>query len=235
MLDLFEGVISLQKNSFIDFPGRASALLFFGNCNLRCPFCHNPQLACGKEVPVITAQEIVDFLYKRRKFLEGVVITGGEPTLYNKLPQLTAFLKEELTYEVKVDSNGLNADLLEVTPYDYLALDLKTTFDRYRSLLGASGKVEENLHRSVELVKKAGPSAEIRITCAPGIVDKKVIEELLPVIQGVHNVFLQPFKYSDHLIDSQFFVGQKHIETEDLKEFQEMISPSVEHCRIRGI
>ncbi len=231
---LFDRVVSLQKNSFIDFPGRASALLFYGGCNLKCPFCHNPELACGKAEPTISTEEINAFLIKRKKFLDGVVITGGEPTLYDTVPALSRYLRDELGYQVKLDSNGLRPQQIENISWDYLALDLKTSFERYESLLKAPTSVKESLLNSLDLLKAAGENGEVRITCAPGVIDESVIDELLPYLEGIHNLFLQPFKYSDNLIDSKFFVGQEHITDDHLTLFKEKIDAVVNRCEVRG-
>ncbi len=234
MLDLFNGVVSIQKNSFIDFPGRASALLFYGGCNLNCPYCHNATLLRGKTEPDISHDEMKAFLKKRVKFLDGVVISGGEPTLHKGMPALVSYLKDELSYEIKLDSNGLKPKVLRETNWDYLALDIKTTFDNYSNLLGANGDVSEEIVQSLQIVKEAGENAEVRITCAPGIVNSSVIQKLVPLLDGVKNVFLQPFKYSDTLIDPKFFVGKNHITDEDLSEFQTMIGEVVGRCEVRG-
>ncbi len=231
---LFRGIVSLQKNSFIDYPGKASAILFFTGCNLRCPFCHNATLADGTTEPTISPTEIIEYLTKRKKFLDGVTITGGEPTLYPNLPELVHFLKNDLGYSVKLDSNGLNPTMLEQTSFDFLAMDLKTTPERYESQLGAQEKVAENLLKSLEIVKSMGANAEIRITCAPGIVDDSVIESLLPLLKGVHAVRLQPFKYSDNVIDPKFFLNTPMITDEDLFRWKDRIGEVVNECSVRG-
>ncbi len=230
---LFSGIVSLQKNSFIDYPGKATALLFYTGCNLRCPFCHNASLADGTTEPTITPDQIIDYLTKRKKFLDGVTITGGEPTLYPNLPELANYLKS-LGYAIKLDSNGLNPTMLEQTSFDFLAIDLKTTPDRYESLLGAKENVTANLLKSLEIVKSMGSNAEIRITCAPGIVDDSVIESLLPLLEGVYAVRLQPFKYSDNLIDPKFFLNTPVITDEDLSRWKDRIGEVVNECSVRG-
>jgi len=230
---LFSGIVSLQKNSFIDYPGKVSAILFYTGCNLRCPFCHNASLADGTSEPTITPVEIVAYLLKRKKFLEGITISGGEPTLYGNLPELVNYLKT-LGYAVKLDSNGLNPARLEQTSFDFLAMDLKTTPDRYESLLGAKGDVSINLLKSLEIVKSMGKNGEIRITCAPGIIDDSVIEQLLPLLEGVYAVRLQPFKYSDNLIDPTFFLNAPAITDVDLFRWKDQIGTVVKECSVRG-
>jgi pyruvate formate lyase activating enzyme len=233
MLDQYRGVVPLQKNSFIDFPGRASALLFYRDCNLRCPYCHNAPLVEFKD-DAISVEEIDNYLKKRVNFLDGVAITGGEPTLHKELPSLVSYLKKELGYEVKIDTNGLLPNQLEKVEADYIAMDLKSSFEKYRSILKAPQKIKESLLRSIEIVKSMGDSGEIRITAAPGIVDENVIKEIAPLLSGVRWVFLQPFKYSDELLDSKFFIGKKHIEKSDLERYKSILEEYVSECKIRG-
>ena len=138
MKELFRGIGGVQKNSFIDFPGTVSAVLFYNGCNLRCPYCHNPSLARGTETHGINAEEVNSFLEKRFGLLEGVAITGGEPTLYATLPALINHLRDTIGYKVKLDSNGLKPEVLENVTVDYLAIDFKTSPQRYSTLLGAA-------------------------------------------------------------------------------------------------
>jgi pyruvate formate lyase activating enzyme len=234
MLELFDGVVSLQKNSFIDFPGTASAVLFFNGCNLKCPYCHNSALACGKESRTVEPDDIVEFLMKRRKFLDGVVVTGGEPTLYKTLPALVDFLKNRLTYKVKLDSNGLNPNMLEKVNFDYLAMDLKTSIPNYHNMLGYNSNAEEKLKRSIEILKGMGKNGEIRITAAPGVVSKEIITEMLPFLEGVEKVFIQPFNPNHEVLDREFFEERVNFEPEELTEFASIIGEVVGSCKVRG-
>ena len=234
MRDLFDGIVAMQKSSFIDYPGRVSALLFYKGCNLRCPFCHNAALIGSDSAEVThTRDDIENYLVSKKRFLNGVAITGGEPTLWQTLPDLVKYIKQDIGYDVKLDSNGLKPDVLESTDMDYLAIDVKTTPENYNNLLGYKGEAGQLLKRSIDIVKSMGSNAEVRITCAPGIVSEEIIEDILPLIEGVPNVYLQHFKNSDSILDKSFFYDKKEIV--DIQQLADKIAPVVGECHIRGL
>ena len=121
----------MQKNSLIDYPGKLSSVIFFSGCNFDCPFCHNPELARGSAAcqADLTASNICNFLEQRQGFLDGVVLSGGEPTLQNDLEELCIRIKG-FGFPVKLDTNGSRPKvlegLIEKKLVDYIAMDLKT-------------------------------------------------------------------------------------------------------------
>lgn len=234
MKKLFNGIVSMQKNSFIDFPRTASAVLFFNGCNLRCPYCHNSALALGTEKPSHSIDDIIRFLDKRKTMLDGVVITGGEPTLFSNLPNLISYLKDEFQYKIKLDSNGLNPKMLKGLDIDYLALDVKTSPRLYGSILGAKVDVLEPLKESIEIVKSMGENSEIRITASPGIVNKEIIEEISELVKGVSRVFIQPFNRNHEVLDRSFYNNRVNFEPEELQEFSKIIAENVGQYIVRG-
>jgi pyruvate formate lyase activating enzyme len=128
----------LQKSSLIDYPGKISCVLFLSGCNFACPYCHNPDLAMGCVAANISEDSIYDFLERRREFLDGVVISGGEPTIQKDLIQLCRKIKQ-MGYPVKLDTNGSRPRvvqiLIEEGLVDYIAMDIKTDTARYSSLM----------------------------------------------------------------------------------------------------
>ena len=134
--------IILRKTSLIDYPGLVSAVFFFPGCNLRCPWCHNRELVLGNDTNAdyISLEEALAHIKKRRNVLGGVVLSGGEPTLYNSLGSLISQIKS-LGLKVKLDTNGLLPDALKLllakedSKPDYIAMDLKTSPERYSELL----------------------------------------------------------------------------------------------------
>ena len=129
----------IQKLTLVDFPGHPASILFTGNCNFRCPFCQNaPLVLDSEEEPVLDDNEIFSFLKKRKRMLEGVVVTGGEPTINKDLIPFLSSLKD-LGYLVKLDTNGYMPDVLkravESGAVDYVAMDIKTSLDEYPKLL----------------------------------------------------------------------------------------------------
>ena len=124
----------LQKMTLLDYPGRVACTVFFGGCDMRCPFCHNAELLDGSAPPVMDEQELLAFLEKRKGLLEGVAFTGGEPLLQKDLPVLAEKIRA-LGYPVKLDTNGTHPDLLAQMIRDglvqYVAMDIKNSPDRY--------------------------------------------------------------------------------------------------------
>jgi pyruvate formate lyase activating enzyme len=141
----------VQKFSLSDYPGKPAAVLFVRGCNFRCPWCHNPGLVDPVGyTPAIAWEEILDFLKKRRDFLQGVVISGGEPTLHQDLGALIKIIKE-LGYSIKLDSNGSNPEIIEKLLnnnwIDCLAIDYKVRPQQYLSLL-ASKNLDKSLNKT---------------------------------------------------------------------------------------
>jgi len=179
------GVAGLQKNSFIDFPGTVSAVLFFSGCNLRCPYCHNPGIVHAQTKDIMRSEDLWNFLEKRRGILDGVVLSGGEPTLHRCCASVASDIRG-LGYSVKLDTNGLLPEkITEIAP-NYLALDIKTTPKNYTKFLHATyNDVEDRLTASIAIAKEMKENAEIRITIAPDIITIKIIEELAQILSGI--------------------------------------------------
>ena len=220
------------KNSFIDFPGTVATVLFFRGCNLRCPYCHNPDLVNGtaQQLPF---EEVYTFCEKRKGRINGVVLSGGEPTLHKKaLPVIVRRLRE-IGMKIKLDTNGLlPATIIETAP-DYLAFDLKTDPSRYGELGWQGSDCRQNLERSLAIVKYMKNNAEVRITVARPFVGDTDIETFLPMLQGVKNVYLQPFRNSGNLLDPSFG-AEGSVDRESIERFRERLLTVVDRCTVRG-
>ncbi|MBD3244219.1 MAG: anaerobic ribonucleoside-triphosphate reductase activating protein [Chitinivibrionales bacterium] len=233
MRGAFVGLGGWQKNSFIDYPGTVSTVLFFSGCNLRCPYCHNGRLACGETVDIVDPPAVRAFLEKRRGQIEGVVLSGGEPTIHESAAD-TAAAARALGYRVKLDTNGLLPDAIERIAPDYLALDLKTRPSFYRTLLRAPfDDVERRLTAALAQVRRMGERAEVRITAAPGLVDMAVVEELSELLEGVSNVYLQPMQQRYPLLDSSFNVAT-NLSGDMLEAMRVRVASRVGECRMRS-
>ncbi len=144
-------ILGLQKLTLLDFPGRVAAIVFTGGCNFRCPFCQNSSLVLAPQsVPEIDEEEFRDFLRRRRGLLDGICVTGGEPTLHADLPKFLASIKEA-EYLVKLDTNGTNPamleSLLEDGLLDYVAMDIKAGPKNYARVCGLSVLSEASTNR----------------------------------------------------------------------------------------
>jgi pyruvate formate lyase activating enzyme len=173
--------VALRKTSLVDFPGKTAAVIFFPFCNLRCPWCHNGALITqsGGGQTLIPLSEALALIEKRRKVLGGVVLSGGEPTLYSKLPELIVYIKD-LGLSVKVDTNGTNPDMIKeiLTPdqwcIDYIALDLKIHPRRCAQLeifappqRNGECSIIERLIESAALIRESGIPCEMRSLALP--------------------------------------------------------------------
>lgn len=223
------------KNSFIDYPGKIATVLFMGGCNLRCPYCHNPSLVeiKEKENNLIDLEEIIVYLDKRKEIIEGVVLSGGEPTIHKEsLPEIVRILKEK-KLSIKLDTNGLIPEMIEKISPDYCALDLKTLPSRYNELGWKKDGCEELLLKSISIVKEMKENSEIRITVVPQFVGEKEILWFAKVLKGVKKVFLQRFSSKGPLLDPSM-ENCENVEDTVLHKYKNILLESVESCEIRG-
>lgn len=203
----------LIKSSLIDYPGRISAVVFTQGCNFRCGFCHNPDLIPGGQGN-ISEIEFFDFLSKRAGKLEGVVITGGEPTIQADLPQFIARIRE-YGYSVKLDTNGSNPSLLNnlLTNQliDYVAMDIKGPLENYSRISHFSDT--SNIEISIEIIKKAGIPHEFRTTVLPAYHKVEDFEKIGKLLAGAQRYALQGFR-DENVFDKTLVGGEKFMKHE---------------------
>jgi pyruvate formate lyase activating enzyme len=222
-----------QKSSFIDFPGIVSTVLFLSGCNLRCPYCHNPGIVDGAFEPV-SFDEVREYIVKRGGVIEGAVISGGEPSIHNGLKGLRGELKA-LGLKVKIDTNGLEPDVITGCNPDYAALDVKTSPEKYH-LLNIPPKyndIRERLRLSIDIVRKMGDSAEVRITAVPGIIDRDDIDCLAQELRGVKKIFIQQFETAPLMLDPSY-KSVKPYPTTELEVWREIFIKAGIDCVVRG-
>ncbi|MDB4444686.1 anaerobic ribonucleoside-triphosphate reductase activating protein [bacterium] len=227
----------LQKQSLIDFPEKISCVLFLSGCNFECPYCHNPELVRGTPgcSPVSEEAGVYDFLEKRKTFLDGVVISGGEPTLNEDLPSLCKRIKQ-MGYPVKLDTNGSRPQviqgLLEEGLVDYVAMDIKTDPSNYGSLV----KYESNpdlIFQSIHLIMAQAPAYEFRTTCVKPMVDANIIETIATNIQGAMLYALQRF-HSEEVLNPAFFHDPHGAYAEEeMMDLKSIATPWVRKCIVR--
>ena len=192
-------ISGIIKSSLIDFPGLISCVLFVPGCNYSCYYCHNRSLIDGSHI-LLTPQSVTDFLKKRAGLLDGVVVSGGEPTLQT---DLLPFLKtiKEMGYQVKLDTNGSRPevirDILQQELCDYFAVDYKAPSEQYPQICGAgadAGKVIE----TIELLSANTVPFEVRTTVIPHFGSEDLIRmatEIPVVPRYVYNRYKKPEKY----------------------------------------
>ncbi|MDY0221124.1 MAG: anaerobic ribonucleoside-triphosphate reductase activating protein [Desulfobacterium sp.] len=230
-----------QKNSMIDFPGLISSVIFTTGCNFVCPYCHNPDLV-GKVRPgggggSIDQGEIFSFLKKRRGLIDGVVITGGEPTLQPDLEQFMVEVKE-LGFSVKLDTNGTRPEtvktLIEKEVVDYIAMDIKTSLESYH-LVAGDGFTPQTVAASIAIIMEQAPDYEFRTTCVRPLIDQQKMEKIGAMIKGARRYFLQPCSRNVTMLNSLFFEqGDRFFSRDEMLALKTRVKPWVNECRIRS-
>ena len=196
----------LQKLTLIDYPGHIAATVFTVGCNFRCPFCHNPELVKNGRQGIgngIFEKNLFEFLESRKGKLEGVCITGGEPTIQ---PDIVNFLRKikKLGYKVKLDTNGARPDVLRnlytQNLLDFVAMDIKSDLKNYEKT--ANSKVDlERIKLSVELVRNSGIDYEFRTTVVPGLHKEENFLEIGRWLKGSKKYVLQKYEDKGKILD----------------------------------
>lgn len=192
----------LQRFTALDYPGKIAATIFTVGCNFRCPFCHNGEiveLGAENEYEIIDEQEVLDFLKTRQGELDGVCITGGEPTLQKDLAEFIIKVKD-LGFPVKLDTNGANyavvENLVRRNLIDYFAIDIKTAFQKYHRVAAPKEGTQEILS-SLELIIDNEIPLELRTTVAPGIVGPEDFDDIISAIcEKNQNILPRLYRYS---------------------------------------
>ena len=196
----------LQKLTVLDFPGQVACIVFTAGCSFRCPFCHNATLVKA-EGDNISEEEVLAYLKKRQGILDGVVITGGEPTIQKDLKEFIIKIKN-LGYKVKLDTNGYHPevleDLLNDGLVDYVAMDIKNSKDKYAVTVGLQNIDILRIERSVDLLKNCNIPYEFRTTTMEELHSEEGIKSIAEWLKGAKKYFLQSFKDSGDILCGTF-------------------------------
>ncbi|MDO8674907.1 MAG: anaerobic ribonucleoside-triphosphate reductase activating protein [Candidatus Omnitrophota bacterium] len=211
-----------QKLTLVDFPGKVAATVFTQGCNFRCGFCHNPELVCPQlfQTPV-PVQEVLDHLDRHRGKLQGVVITGGEPTLQKGLSDFIVRIKD-MGFAVKLDTNGSHPEILsslmERHLIDYIAMDVKSSWAKYSRAAGVVCDTQK-IRESIDLIMASGLPYQLRTTLVKEFCSSDDLCDIQHLIDGAKHYVLQPFVLSPKMIDPQSARWEQYtpIEIEALK------------------
>ena len=224
----------LQKMTLLDFPGRVACTVFFGGCDMRCPFCHNAELLDGTAPAVMDDEELLTFLKKRQGLLDGVAFTGGEPLLQPELPELAAKIRD-LGYPVKLDTNGTHPEQLDRMIKDglvqYVAMDIKNSPERYAETAGRSDLDLTPVRESVSLLMNGTTDYEFRTTAVAELHDDRSFEQIGQWIRGAKHYFLQ--KFTDR--DTVPFEGLHAPTDEQMRKWAEILRPDIPGVELRGL
>ena len=219
----------LQKISLVDYPDRVASVLFTPGCNLRCPFCHNWRIAVNPQPPFLQEAAALEILESRKKYVDAVVVTGGEPCMHKELPKFLAKLKER-GFLVKLDTNGFFPEILEecLGSVDYVAMDVKTCREKYK-LLGAADT--SALVRSMEMLKMGKVPYEFRTTVVPELLTAADANSIGEMVKGAKVHALQQFVPDDTL--DKKFQTLKPYAPEKIDEFAKIIRQYTENVVLR--
>lgn len=230
----------LEKMTLIDYPGQIAAIVFTKGCNFRCHFCYNPLLVWPdretdekkyeKTYPPVSEDEFFLFLENRRGKLDGIVITGGEPTMHRDLPDFIKKIRA-FGYKIKLDTNGTNPEalknLLAENLLDYIAMDFKAPLDKYDEVVGVKVNCQD-LEKSVKMIVESGLPHEFRTTVVPGLHELADFAKMGEVISGADAWYLQKFKSDTELVDRNL---ESHAPFLD-KEMEEMATVGKKYVKI---
>ena len=228
-------ILGLQKTTLLDYPGKVASTIFTAGCNFRCPYCHNSELVIPPaDAIAYSNKELFEHLVAKKKILDGVCITGGEPTIHKDLPDFIKQIKD-LGLLVKLDSNGTNPDMLDSLIanhlVDYIAMDIKNSKAKYNEIACMKNFDLSPIEQSVEILKENNIDYEFRTTIIKECHEKSDIVAIGEWLKGANAYFLQSYKESENVLNPIF--SAHTIDT--LKEFVNLLKPFIPNTQLRGI
>ena len=225
----------MQKLSLLDFPGgKVCSVLFTSGCNKRCPFCHNFELVQDKSI-TIDYDEVVGYLVKRKNMIDGITISGGEPTIYKDLPDFIKYIKDRTDLEIKLDTNGTNPNmikkLIQEKYVDYIAMDIKNDFSNYSKITGIENFDVSAVKESIKIIEKDMNEYEFRTTIMKSYHDIQNIEKIVSSIDKNSNYYMQQYVMSENVPDKNI-IGYTD---DELKEMYKEINSNHPNVHLRGI
>ncbi|MCX6807970.1 MAG: anaerobic ribonucleoside-triphosphate reductase activating protein [Patescibacteria group bacterium] len=231
-------ICGLQKTTLIDYPGHIACTVFTGGCNFRCPFCHNPELVQPEQVAKQKPMKDLEFFWwlnDKKGELEGVCITGGEPTIHADLPDFCANIKH-MGFDVKLDTNGTNPMMLEKLYakglVDFVAMDIKNHLEKYGETNGLGMKFNiDPVKRSVEIIKNSKKPYDFRTTVVRGLHTLEDIEKIAEWLKDTEFFSLQNFHDTEKANDPDFMSGRGFTQFE-LEEMQKVLEAKIKKVRV---
>ena len=228
-------IYGMEKLSLVDFDGKITCTIFTGGCNFACPFCHNSSLVLNaglnQELPF---SEVVDYLTLRRKMVDAVCITGGEPTLYNDLKDYFKLFKD-MGFITKLDTNGTNPkmlkELVEEGLVDYVAMDVKNSYTNYAKTIGKDDpKLLDKVKESINYLLEDHVDYEFRTTIVNELHQEADFLEIAKMLKGAKRYYLQKFKDSKYCIKQ----GLHEVKLDDAKKYLEILRKDLNDVNLRG-
>ena len=226
-----------SKYTLLDYPQKIAAEIFTNGCNFRCPFCHNSDLVLNSYSDEFSIDEIDEYLSKRSNILDGVVITGGEPTLWsgNGLEELINMIKSH-NLLVKLDTNGTSTiiqDYIKDNMVDYIAMDIKTGRKNYAKVSGTDNLHMDSIQSNIDFLKKSSIDYEFRTTVVDGLHTEEDFYDIAKWLYASKKYFLQLYKDSGNILQSNN--SFKTPSENKMFKYKDIVSKTINHVEIRGI
>ena len=222
-----------EKCTLVDYPGKVACMIFTIGCNFRCPYCHNPELVDETVEVTYSEATILDFLDTRQGLLDGVVITGGEPTMHEDLPRFIRRIKDK-GFLVKLDTNGTNPKMLQQAIdeglVDYIAMDIKSPLETYSQTVARPVDVE-SIRESIRILLSSLVDYEFRTTVVKSLLSPEDLKRIGETIRGAKSYYLQKF-VPTKILNPQFKRKVTYTD-EEFEGFRSMMNDYVETCDIR--
>jgi pyruvate formate lyase activating enzyme len=232
-------ISAIQKFTLIDYPGKVACVVFTPGCNFRCGYCHNPEFVEPEKIEQVRSSFIPEavffnFLSRRQRLLDGVVITGGEPTIMYDLVEFIRRIKG-LGLAIKLDTNGSNPDkikaLIAEKLIDYIAMDIKTSLEKYPEVAGPVTQPEA-VAETIALIKNGGIPYEFRATILKELHPREVLEKMADLVVGAERFYLQTFR-PQNTLDAKFASYQPYAKEEMEQLAREIFANRVKEVGVR--
>ncbi len=232
-------ISGVQKFTMIDYPEKVAAIIFTPGCNMRCKFCHNKEFVLPEEIKelrssFIPQEAVLNFLETRKGKLDGVVISGGEPTIQPDLKDFIISVRK-MGFLVKLDTNGnlpnVLKELVNENLLDYVAMDVKTILENYQDLVGNLANPKK-VGESIEFLKQNRIPYEFRTTIIDGVHTTDIIKEMAQLLEGSEKLYLQKFR-PETTLDPKF-QNKKPVSDKKMQEFVEIFRKNIEEVSIRS-
>ena len=225
-------ISGFEKLTLLDYPGKVACIVFTQGCNFKCKFCHNSNLI-NTNNKKYSEKEIFNYLEKRKKILDGIVISGGEPTLCKDLKKFIIKIKK-MGLLVNLDTNGTNPkilkELIDEGLIDYIAMDIKNSFSCYEKIVDVKNPFVEQIKESIDIIKKSGLKHEFRTTIMKEHHNIELLKEICKYIGKTEKYYIQNFRLSDSVIDKNL----TPFNNEELLNIQKILNKEYPNACVRG-
>ncbi len=225
-------VKKIIDSSFVDYPDKVAMVIFTAGCNFKCHYCHNPELV-NPEPPFMSEEMVIRKINSKKEWIEGVVITGGEPTLHTDLPEFIRKIKS-LGLLVKLDTNGSKPavirQLIEEGLIDYISMDVKAPLDRYKDVTQVDVDISK-IKESINIIRESGVPYEFKTTILPSLIKEKDLLQIGYLLEGSDTFVIQKFR-NEITLDEEYRRQPTYIEPE-LEHFVRMMKPFFKRVILR--